>query len=119
MVAALKFGKDANGFNAYAPKPSTSKKSIELLNGVAQEFQLPDDEDATFYTVSFRYQPGTSVWVDTTGATASQPAGNTWADTTSELNPASLLLPAGANISMVTGNDMAQVGAVIWQGGSS
>lgn len=118
MSTALKFAKDANGMNCYAPRPSTTMRSVELLNGNAQSFTVPSETDVDFYTISFRYQPGTTIWVDVSGATAEEPAGNTFAITTSELNPASLILAAGTVVSMITGNDSADVGVVMWQGGS-
>lgn len=118
MSTALKFAKDANGMNCYAPRPATLMKSIELLNGTSAAFLVPSETNVDFYTVSFRYQAGTTVWVDVSGAEAQQPAGNTWEDTTSEMNPASLILAAGTNISMISGNDTADVGVVMWQGGS-
>ena len=118
MSTALKFAKDANGMNCYAPRPATIMFSAELLNGTEQSFTVPSETDVDFYTVSFRYQPGTSIWVDVSGGTAEEPVGNTFLATTSELNPASLILPAGTVVSMITGNDSADVGVVMWQGGS-
>lgn len=118
MSTALKFAKDANGVNCFAPRPSTTMKSIELLNGQEDSFVVPSEPDVVFYTISFRYQPGTTIWVDVSGALAEEPVGNTWADTTSEMNPGSLILAAGTNVSMITGNDTASVGVVMWQGGS-
>ncbi len=115
MAVALKFGKDSQGYNAFAPRPATNMKSIELINSTAQSFTVPNTED--FWTVSFRYQPGTTVWVDVTGATAAEPVGNTWADTTSEMNPATLVLAGNTNVSMISGNDTADVGVVMWQYG--
>jgi hypothetical protein len=117
MSIALKFGKDSQGFNAYAPRPSDTKWSVELLNGTAENVTLPTDAD--FYTVSFRFQPGTTVWVDVSGTTAEVPVGNTIAVTTSEMNPAQIILAGGTEISMITGNDSADVSIVIWQGDGS
>ncbi len=117
MAAALKFGKDSQGFNAYAPRPCDLKWFVELDNGVAASVTLPSD--AEFYTVSFRYQPGCTVWVDVTGATADFPTLNTLETCTSEMNPASLVLPAAADISIITPNDTAQVGLCVWQGPAS
>ncbi len=113
MTVALKFGRDANSFNAYAPKPSDIKYSATLAVGVAASITLPGTDEV--YCVSFRYQPGSSVFVDTTGAVASVPAGGTLASTTSELNPASLTLSAGDSISMITDFDVAQVSIVAWR----
>ena len=117
MSTALKFAKDANGMNCFAPRPATVMKSVELLNGTAESFTVPSETGVDFYTVSFRYQPGTTVWVDVSGGTAEEPVGNTFEDTTSEMNPASLILPAGTVVSMISGNDTADVGVVMWQGG--
>ncbi len=114
MSTALKFGKDSQGFNAFAPRPSDTKWSVELLNGTAESVTLPTDAD--FYTVSFRYQPGTTIWVDVTGATAEEPTGNTIEETTSEMNPSQLVLAGGAEISLITGNVSADVSIVAWQG---
>jgi len=116
MVAALKFGKDSQGFNAYAPKPCDLRWFVDLDNGVAASVTLPGD--APWYTVSFRYQPGTTVWVDVEGGTAEFPTLNTTATTDSEMNPASLLLAADTVISIITPNATAQVGICAWQGGN-
>lgn len=117
MVAALKFAKDAQGFNSYGPKPADLKWSVDLDNGTEATVTLPSDAD--FYTVSFRYQAGTSVWVDVTGAAAVAPILNTIGVTTSELNPATLLLAGGTEISIITANDTAEVGICAWQGGNT
>ncbi len=116
MVAALKFAKDAQGFNSYGPKPADLKWSVDLDNGTAAHIVLPSDAD--FYTVSFRYQAGCSVWVDVEGV-AVAPIANTFSETTSELNPATLLLAGGTTISVITANDTAEVGVCAWQGGNA
>lgn len=113
MAKALKFGRDANGFNAFAPRPSDIKYSVTLTVGDATSITLPGTDE--IYCASFRYQPGSSVFVDTTGATAEVPAGNTLTVTTSELNPASLTLTAGTEVSMITDYDTAQVSLVLWR----
>ncbi len=107
----LQFGRDLGGYNAYAPQPSNNKWSATLTDGDATSITVPST--AAVWIVSFRYYPN-DVWVDTTGATAAIPVGNTLASTTSELNPASLTLLAGANISMITGQTSADVSVVMW-----
>jgi hypothetical protein len=107
----LAFGRDQQGYNAYAPQPSTVKYSATLTVGSATSITVP----ITFHTwiVSFRYYPN-DVWVDVSGATAAIPAGATLASTTSELNPASLTLQGGNTISMITGLATADVSVVMW-----
>jgi hypothetical protein len=116
-TAALKFAKDAKGDITFAPLPTTTMYSAELTTGSPDSITLA--LLAEFYTVSFVYEPGTACWVDVTGVTAAVPAGATFATTTSRLNPASYLLPAGTVISMITGNATAQVSIAIWQGGNT
>lgn len=107
----LNFGRDVQGFNAFAPQPSTNKWSATLVDGTATHITVP----STYQTwiVSFRYYPN-DVWVDVTGATAAIPAGDTLAPSTAELNPASLTLQAGTNISVITGQTAADISIVMW-----
>ena len=114
---ALNFGRDGHSFNAYAPQPSNNIWNATPTNGNATSITLPTLGSQQYWIVSFRYQPGTAVYVDVTGATATLPVGATLASATAELNPASLTLPGGTVISMITGNTSAQVALVAWQVG--
>jgi hypothetical protein len=107
----LSFGRDAQGYNAYAPYPSDVKFKATLTNADAASCTVP----STFaqWVVSFRYYPN-DVWVDVSGATAAIPVSNSLVATTAELNPASLTLSAGTNISMITAQDTADVSVVMW-----
>lgn len=109
--APLSFGRDVQGYNAFAPDPSTVKYSATITNGSATSVTVP----STYQTwiVSFRYYPN-DVWVDVSGATAAIPAGATLAATTAELNPASLRLQAGTKISMITAQTTSDVSVVMW-----
>lgn len=107
----LAFGRDVQGYNAYAPQPSTVKYSATITNGSATSITVPTTYN--MWVVSFRYFPN-DVWVDVSGATAAIPVGATLASTTSELNPASLLLSSGTNISMITGQTSCDVSVVMW-----
>lgn len=111
MSQNLWFGRDAQGMNAYAPQPSTVKYSATITNGSAATVTVPSTYQV--WCVSFRYYPN-DVWVDVSGATAAIPIGGTLAATTSELNPSSLTLNAGTNISMITGLTAADVSVVMW-----
>ena len=111
MSTILSFGRDIQGYNAYAPQPSTNKWSATITTGTATSIVVPSNYPV--WVVSFRYYPN-DVWVDVTGATAAIPAGATLATTTSELNPASLTLTAGTHISVITGLTTADVSVVMW-----
>jgi hypothetical protein len=113
MTVALKFGKDANSFNTFAPRPSDIKYNAFLALGTATSITLPGTDE--IYCVSFRYQPGSSVYVDVTGTNAASPTTGTFTSSTSELNPASLTLEAGTLISMITNYDTAYVSIVAWR----
>jgi hypothetical protein len=107
----LNFGRDVQGFNAYAPAPSTNKWSVTLVNGDATSITVPSNYQT--WIVSFRYYPN-NVWIDVSGNTAAIPAGNTLASTTSEMNPATLTLQKGTVISMITDLTTADVSVVMW-----
>ena len=113
MSNELHFGRDDQGYNAFAPYPSSLSFSATLVNGAADTVTVP--QNASRYIVSFSYQPGASVFVDFTGATAAVPAGGTFSATTSELNPSSrsinALLPDGSvkTFSLITSSASASV----------
>ncbi len=113
MTTEIQFARDISGFNTFAPLPSDNVLTATLVNGVASSFALPGS--AQSWIVSFSFQPGSCVWVDFTGATASIPAGGTLASATSELNPGSRNLfafrPNGeaTTISVITSNVTADI----------
>lgn len=118
MSTTLNFGRDAQGYNAYAPYPSTDKFSATLTTGTPSTINVP--QNANSWIVSFSIQPGANVWVDFTGATAIVPVGGTFAATTSELNPGartvnkqyynSSAVLTNSTISLVTDTATADVG---------
>ena len=113
MATRLFFGRDEQGYNAFAPEPSTTIFSATLVNGAAESITLPTN--AKKWVLSFSFQPGTNVFVDFSGATAAAPAGSAFASTTSVLNPGSRLLNAKKSdgnpteISLITNNATAAV----------
>ncbi len=111
MQTQLQFGRDMQGYNAYAPYPSTVKYSATITNGSATSVNVPTTH--ALWIVSFRYYPN-DVWVDVSGATAAIPVGATLAATTSELNPSSLTLASGTKISIITSQTSADVSIVMW-----
>lgn len=112
MSTLLDFGRDVQGYNAYAPMPSTNMWSATILNGAATSIVVPTS--SLRWVVSFSFQPGTNVWVDFTGATAQIPAGATLTATTSSRNPASRMVNGGITISIITDNTSADVGIELY-----
>lgn len=103
MTTKLIFGRDVQGYNAYAPPPSTNIYRATLASAGSSSITLPTD--VASWIVSFSFQPGSDVWVaySTSGATsASPPVSGTFTATTSELNPGARLLPANVVTSSVT-----------------
>ncbi len=114
MSTPLTFARDNQGYNAYAPTPSTNIYSATLVNGAASTITLPLSEPN--WIVSFSYQPGTNVFVDFTGATATVPVGATFAAATSELNPGARFVKStiangitASTISLITNNASTEV----------
>jgi len=107
----LELGRDVQGYNAYAPQPSTVKYSATITDGSATSVTVPSTYQT--WVVSFRYFPN-DVWVDVSGATAAIPIGATLAASTSELNPASLTLQKGTVISIISAQTTADVSIVMW-----
>ena len=86
MSTKLSFGRDQQGYNAFAPIPSTDKYSATLAAGGNATITLPTNVSS--WIVSFSYQPGSLIWV-AYNTTASAPVGATFASTQSELLPGS------------------------------
>lgn len=107
----LNFGRDVQGFNAFAPDFSTTHFSISAINGAEETFTVPGDTDV--WTLSFSYQPGTVNWV-ARNATAAVPAGATFAATDSELNPGARKVYAGDVIHVITATATSEIGVSLY-----
>jgi hypothetical protein len=111
-MTQLNFGRDNQGMNAYAPAPSDLKYSATITNGAETHITVP----STFenWIAAFAYQPGATIWVDFSGATAAVPAGNTLTASTAELNPGQRKLKAGDKISVITADASIDVGVSLY-----
>jgi hypothetical protein len=94
MSTKIAFGRDVQGYNTFAPYPSSDKYSATIASAGNATLTLPTN--ANIWLVSFSFQPGSDIWVAYNG-TAAAPAGSTFATTTSELLPGARTLPALQN----------------------
>lgn len=112
MTNLLSFGRDVQGYNAYAPQDAPFKQSATLAAGTASSFTIP--KSYPVWIVAFSPQPGADVWVDFSGATAAIPVGGTFASTTSSLNPGQRTVNSGTSISCITDSTSADIGIEAW-----
>lgn len=121
MTTKANFARDVQGFNTFAPAPSTNMYSATLSAGGNSTITLPTN--VAYWIVSFSYQPGSDIWVRYNG-NAAAPAGATFASTTSELLPGSRVLPSTNTTSSGTsattinllnnGSGTADVGVILY-----
>ncbi|HLX54007.1 MAG TPA: hypothetical protein VKR58_08695 [Aquella sp.] len=108
----LNFGRDTQGYNAFAPVTAQDKWSATITNGAETHITVPSNHQV--WIAVFSYQPGSNVWVDLTGASAIVPVGATLASTTSELNPGARTVYAGKKISIITDNTSVDVSIALY-----
>lgn len=112
MSTKLNFGRDNQGYNAYAPLFPTDIFTATLAAGTASSVTVPSNSAAWIMSVSVI--PGGEVWIahtlkGNTPVVAAVPAGGTFAAATSELNPGARTVFAGDNISVITSNTTCDV----------
>jgi hypothetical protein len=112
MSTILNFGRDVQGYNAYAPMDSKDKFRAVLVAGTATSITVPSNYPV--WIVAFSPQPGADVWVDFSGATATIPSGGTLTSTTTSLNPGQRTVLAGSTISVIASNTNAEIGIELW-----
>jgi hypothetical protein len=110
-MTVLSFGRDAQGYNAYAPQFASDNYSATITTGTAATVTVPSNH--AYWIAVFSMQPGTNVWVANNG-TAAIPVGATFASSTSFLNPGSRLVKAGDVLSMITDDTTADVGVAFY-----
>jgi len=108
----LHFGRDNQGFNAYAPQPPTLIYNVLLNNSDESTLTLPSQSE--YWIVVYAYENGTTIYVDEQGGTAAVPSSSTFTLSTTEIRPAQRTLKAGTQISMVTEDTTAAVSVMLW-----
>ena len=119
MPTLLSFGRDIQGYNAFAAPVSSDKFSATLASAGNSTITLPPTSQN--WIVSFSYQPGSDIWVSYNG-TAAAPVGSTFASSNSELLPGSRKLPAFQNNGTTpttinfynNGSGIADVGVILY-----
>lgn len=112
MTTKLNFGRDIQGYNAFAPPISTDKYSATLAAAGNSTVTIPSNFQN--WIVSFSFQPGSDIWV-AYNTSAAPPAGATFASTNSELLPGSRTVTAGTTINLYNnGAGVADVGVILY-----
>ena len=108
-TTVLDMDRDVSGAVTYGLQPAQYKYFVTLAANVEQNFTLPTA--FRFYEVMFSFG-GSNVWVayDETAETPNV----TIEATTSELNPATRVLPGGTNISFITADTLADIGFIFY-----
>lgn len=101
----LNFGRDVQGFNAFAPPFTDLNFSASLPAGNENSITVPTSNLKWIVVIS--PQPGSTLWISINN-TATPPAGSTFAETTSILNFAQLTVYAGDTISIYNNSSTAQ-----------
>jgi len=99
MSTVLNFGRDNQGYNAYAPAFASDAFSATLDANDAQSFTVPSNYKV--WIAVFGATPGATIWV-AVNDTAEVPAGGTFLSTSSTINPGARTVHAGDTISVIT-----------------
>jgi hypothetical protein len=87
----LNFGRDGQGYNAFAPAPSNNMFSVQLTSGSNATLTLPTS--SPYWIAAYSVTPGSEIWV-AYNTTAAAPSSGTWASTNSELLPGARIIPS-------------------------
>lgn len=115
MSTELSFGRDAQGYNAYAPQFPTDIFTATLAASTAESFTVPSNFPV--WVMYVRLEPTGWCWVSRT-TTAAVPAGGTLAGASSELIPGTIeykrLVYAKDVISFITPNTTCDISVSLY-----
>jgi hypothetical protein len=115
MTTQLLFGRDAQGYNAYAPQFPTNIYTATLSMDAAESITIPSN--FTTFIMYVRVQPNGWCWVSR-GHTAAVPAGGTFASSNSELIAGTIeykrLVYAGDVISFLSHNTTCDISVSLY-----
>jgi hypothetical protein len=116
MSTILNFGRDNQGYNAYAPQFPTDIWTATLAASTAESFTVPKTH--AVFIMYVRIEPAGWCWVSRTG-TAAVPAGGTFATSASELIAGTIeykrLVYAADVISFITPNTTCDISVSLYQ----
>lgn len=111
-MTQLNFGRDVQGFNAYAPNFSDKTFSVALAAAGNSTVTVPSSTQN--WIAAFSYQPGSDIWV-ALNTSAAAPVGGTFAANSSELLPGSRKVKAGDTINFYNnGASTADIGVMLY-----
>lgn len=99
MSTKLNMTKDIAGYNGFGLIPCDDDFAGQLAANTAQTITVPQQYE--YYLAIFSFSPGSNIWVDFSGATATVPSA-TMGTVTVELNPAGRLVKSGTSVSFIT-----------------
>lgn len=99
MTTKLNFGRDIQGYNAFAPQFSDYIVSATLAQSTDTSTTVPSDSNC--YIAVFEPSAGATIYV-AVNETAQVPAGASFSQTTSECNPAARQVYAGDVLHFIT-----------------
>lgn len=111
MSTLLNFGRDINGYNAYAPQFSTDIFSATLTNGSEETFTIPSNYK--IWLMSIVPSVGGNIFIARNN-TATIPVSSTFSSTNSEQNPGARTVFGGDVIHVITDNTSVDVSVVLY-----
>lgn len=91
MTTKLNFGRDVQGYNAYAPAPSNTMYKVTIAATGNSTLTLPTN--ALYWIVAYAYTPGAEIWV-AYNTTATAPSSGTFSSSNCEMNPGARTVPS-------------------------
>ena len=116
MSTFLSFGRDAQGYNAYAPQFPTDIWTATLAANTAKNFTVPSTHDV--FIMYVRLQPTGYVWISRT-TTAAVPSSSSLAASASEIIPGTIeykrLVYKADVISFITPNTTCDISVSLYE----
>lgn len=107
----LRFARDIQGYNSYAPEFADVKFSIQLPSATRTPFTIPSDFKS--YVMVFSYSNSYNLWASR-NEDVEFPASSQFVLTSSELNPSPRLVYSGDVIEVVSASAIPELGVLLY-----